>query len=363
MTKINFWKNKKVLITGHTGFKGSWLSLWLLNLGAKIQGISLAPNTSPSLFQQLNLKDYFDHQITDIRDYDTLKNKILNFNPDVIFHLAAQPLVGESYQNPIDTWSTNVMGTINLLNSLRSLSNICSAIFITSDKCYENHEWVHGYRETDRLGGHDPYSSSKAGAELAIASWRKSFFTSLPNIGIASVRAGNVIGGGDWTAGRILPDIVTALSKDEPIRVRHPHSTRPWQHVLEPLGGYLVLAEQIYSSIDSSNLSTKDLLCTPFNFGPFSDSNCSVKTLVESCLNHWPGSWLDCSSSANPHEAQFLNLSIDKAIHTLGWLPKWNFHKTVEASISWYRDAYQLGLETNNLQDITLHQIREYENL
>ena len=332
----SFWSGRRVLLTGHTGFKGSWLALWLLELGAHVTGLALPPETEPSLFTQLELERSLQHHLGDIRDAALLKELVAQTRPELVLHLAAQPLVRRSYAEPAATWATNVMGTIHLLEALRGLDQPCSAVLITTDKVYRNNEWLYGYRENDPLGGHDPYSSSKAAAELAIASWRASFCGSLPHqspqLRIASARAGNVIGGGDWAADRIVPDAMRALGRGEPIGVRNPAATRPWQHVLEPLGGYLLLAER---------LSADPSLADAFNFGPQLEAKRSVRELVEEALHHWPGSWVDQSDPGAPHEASLLNLVIDKAHHQLGWAPRWNFATTLERTVNWYRRLQQ----------------------
>ena len=259
----SFWKGRKVLVTGHTGFKGSWLSLCLLELGASVIGVSLKPEFKLNLFDQLRISSFVDHNLFDIANLQDISLLLEEKRPDVIFHLAAQSIVRVGYDKPVSTWSTNVMGTINILESLKSIDYPCSAVFVTTDKVYKNNEWVYGYRENDALGGIDPYSSSKAAAEIAIDSWRKSFFESnvnpSRNVRIASARAGNVIGGGDWSPNRIIPDVVRSISENKPILVRNPASTRPWQHVLEPLSGYLLLAEKLENNLD---------LTTAYNFGP-----------------------------------------------------------------------------------------------
>jgi len=332
----SFWAGRRVLLTGHTGFKGSWLALWLLELGAQLTGLALQPDTEPNLFGQLGLERCLDHRVGDIRDPALLAQLVAELQPEMVFHLAAQPLVRRSYAEPAATWATNVMGTIHLLEALRCLDQPCSAVLITTDKVYRNNEWLYGYRENDPLGGHDPYSSSKAAADIAIASWRSSFCGSqpgqTPHLRIASARAGNVIGGGDWAADRIVPDAMRALAKAEPIGVRNPGATRPWQHVLEPLSGYLLLAER---------LTADAALAGAFNFGPQLEANRSVRDLVEEVLLHWPGSWLDQSDSGAPHEASLLNLVIDKAHHQLGWAPRWDFTSTVERTVNWYRRLQQ----------------------
>ncbi|MGY6529675.1 MAG: CDP-glucose 4,6-dehydratase [Cyanobacterium sp.] len=354
-----FWQGKKVLVTGHTGFKGSWLSLWLLHLGAQVAGLSLEPNTEPSLFEQLALSHDLKHHIGDIRDLNTVKNLVQDFQPDMVFHLAAQPLVRFSYHEPVLTWQTNVLGTVNVLESLKTLDKYCVGVMITTDKCYDNNEWIYGYRENDPLGGHDPYSSSKAGAEIAIASWAKSFFHQ-GKIRVASARAGNVIGGGDWAVDRIVPDVMRALGKGEPIPVRNPHATRPWQHVLEPLGGYLTLAQKLYQEL----VLGKSAIEGAFNFGPNLSSNRPVKDLVEEILKHWAGSWLDKSDANAPHEANLLNLVTDKAYHHLNWQPRWDFTQTIKQTVSWYHQAHQLSSnDTKSFQALTLGQIKSYQSL
>ncbi len=349
----DFWKNKKVLITGHTGFKGSWLSLWLVKMGADVLGFSLPPESEPSLFEQLNLQADLAHHLGDIRDIETMSQLFTRFQPDIIFHLAAQPLVRESYRFPVDTWQINVMGTVHVLEFLKKLNQNCAAIFITTDKCYENREWEYGYRESDPLGGYDPYSASKASAEIAIAAWRQSFFQSSP-VKIASARAGNVIGGGDWAKDRIVPDVMRSLQKGEPIPVRNPQATRPWQHVLESLAGYLILAEKLYKSSENPNPFS-----TSFNFGPNLSSNQKVSTLVEEILKHWDGKWLDCSDPSSLHEAGKLNLAIDKAFHQLSWQPVWNFPTTIQILVEWYKTCTELN--NSEIRDLSLSQIKAYE--
>ncbi len=335
----SFWSGRRVLLTGHTGFKGSWLALWLLEMGAKITGFALKPDHDCNLFESLELSSRLNHCIGDIRDHNSLRQVVDSCQPEVVFHLAAQPLVRHSYVEPVSTWETNVMGSIYLLEELRKLSKPCSVVMITTDKVYRNNEWLYGYRENDPLGGHDPYSSSKAAAELAISSWRSSFCGNsshqTPYLRLASARAGNVIGGGDWAPDRIVPDAMRALSQAKPIGVRNPSATRPWQHVLEPLSGYIALAEHLGTSSDPMHLSTS------FNFGPHLDANRSVRELVEQSLLHWPGSWVDQSDCNSPHEASLLNLVIDKAHHQLGWSPRWSFNTTIERTVRWYRQVYE----------------------
>lgn len=322
------------MVTGHTGFKGSWLCQWLLNLGATVRGYALGPPTSPALFDQLGLSSQLDDVRSDIRDRNRLLAEIEEFRPEFLFHLAAQPLVRYSYQQPIETYETNVMGTIHVLDALRILSRPCTAIVVTTDKCYENREWIYGYRENDAMGGADPYSSSKGMAELAVSAYRRSYFQN-GTIRVASVRAGNVIGGGDWATDRIVPDCVRALQKNEPIVVRNPLATRPWQHVLEPLHGYLLLAQQLYRAQTASDKLNQ--LCSGFNFGPESSSNRTVQELVDQLLQTIPGSWRNHCDPKSLHEAHLLHLCIDKAKSLLDWKPKWDFETSVKMTAEWYQ--------------------------
>lgn len=332
----DIYRGRRVFVTGHTGFKGSWLCQWLLNLGAHVRGYALDPPTTPSLFQQLGLSAQMDDLRGDIRDSKKLLSEIDSCQPEFVFHLAAQPLVRYSYQHPVETYETNVMGTIHLLESLRTLNRRCVAIIVTTDKCYENREWVYGYRENDPMGGHDPYSSSKGMAELAVAAYRNSYFQS-GQIRVATARAGNVIGGGDWALDRIVPDCIRALQKNEPIVVRNPGSTRPWQHVLDPLHGYLMLAQQMHEA--PANSDRLALLCSGFNFGPESLSNRTVRELVEQVLQTIPGEWIDQSNSTSVHEAHLLQLCIDKARSLLRWEPGWGFQSAVDRTAAWYQDC------------------------
>lgn len=334
------YAGKKVFLTGHTGFKGSWLAQWLLQLGAEIYGYALAPEAGAPLFDQLKLSSRLHHQVADIRDRVALEKALLSFQPDFIFHLAAQPLVRYSYAEPLETYETNVMGTIYLLEALRkyqaqrsSQDAPVAAVMITTDKCYDNGGDGIPFSEEHALGGHDPYSSSKAMDELAIAAYRNSYFnadTSL--IRLASARAGNVIGGGDMAFDRIVPDCIRALMQQKIIEVRHPHATRPWQHVLEPLSGYLWLG---------ASLLKNATLATAFNFGPDSKEHYCVLDLVQELLKSWPGKWCDVSNAKTLHEAPLLSLSIDKATSFLGWRPIWNFKETVVQTISWYRSHHE----------------------
>ena len=346
-----FWKNKKIFITGHTGFKGTWLLLSLIEMGAEILGYSLEADKD-SLYKSVEKKitNKFTHNVSNILDLESLKASINNFQPDIIIHLAAQALVRRSYKSPLLTWETNLMGSLNILEASKALKHKCSIIMITTDKVYKNNEWVYGYRENDELGGHDPYSASKAATEIAIKSWRSSFFNDIShqNIKISSARSGNVIGGGDWAEDRIIPDIVNALSERKKISIRNPSASRPWLHVLEPLNGYLKLAEAIHKGIDSTNYEA-------FNFGPNISDNKTVLELVKEVLKSWPGDWEKIINNNNFHEATNLHLQNEKAYKLLGWKPKWNFEKTVYETISWYKkvkngeDAYESCKE--NIED------------
>ncbi len=327
----DFWHGKRVLVTGHTGFKGAWLSLWLTRLGADVSGFALPPDTMPSLFDQLGLADRMDHRVGDIRDADSVSACVEAVQPDLVLHLAAQSLVRRSYRAPVETWAVNVQGTVHVLDALRGLDKACVAVMVTTDKVYQNREWSHAYRETDRLGGHDPYSASKAATEMAVSSYRSAFFQSSP-VRIASARAGNVIGGGDWAEDRITPDIVRALAKGQPVGVRNPAAVRPWQHVLEPLSGYLTLAERLYRSDDPT-------LASAFNFGPEPGDTRTVSALVDEALKHWSGQREAATQADAPHEAGLLSLTIDRAAAVLGWRPRWRFEDTVAATIDWYRQV------------------------
>ena len=332
-------------------------------MGSECFGVGLAPNTNPSLFNKLELEKRLQHKELDIRDYSLLKNLVLDIQPDIVFHLAAQPLVRLSYDIPIETYETNVMGTVHLLDSLRFLNKKCAVVCITTDKCYENNEWLHSYRENDPMGGYDPYSSSKGACELAIQSYRRSFFSD-PNeygIALASVRAGNVIGGGDWSADRIIPDCVSALKSGKPIPVRNRVATRPWQHVLEPLSGYMILANELWRGLSGQEPSASKFhfskLCDAFNFGPNTESNRTVYELVQEVLKNWEGHWEDHSDPNAPHEASLLNLSIDKAFHMLNWSPRWDFSRTVRETIGWYKAAQSNDFDAKSFTKI---QINDY---
>ena len=344
MSFASIYHGKRVLITGHTGFKGAWLAEWLLALGAEVTGFALPPPTTPSLFAQLSLASRLRHIEGDVRDF--------------IFHLAAQPLVRLSYLTPVETYATNVMGTVNLLEAVRLAADPahpCVVVAITTDKCYENKEWVHSYREEDPMGGYDPYSSSKGASELVIAAYRRSYFSAPDSsVKLASARAGNVIGGGDWALDRIVPDCIRALASGTTIPVRNKVATRPWQHVLEPLSGYLWLGACLHHSQLSAFNS---LLPSAFNFGPALASNRTVAELVHEILKHWPGQWDDQSDPRAVHEAQLLNLATDKAHHFLGWSPAWTFAETIAYTVQWYREATPASIDLNAL---TTGQIAAY---
>jgi CDP-glucose 4,6-dehydratase len=350
----NAFSGKSVWLSGHTGFKGAWLAHWLLSLGAKVDGFALEPESEPALFDQLGLAQRMNHRIEDLRDPAAVKESIASSQPDFVFHLAAQALVRQSFEEPVATYATNVTGTIHVLEALRELRKPCAAVFITTDKCYDNREWLYGYREEDPLGGFDPYSSSKAAAEIAIASWRRSFFAGHP-VRVASARAGNVVGGGDWARDRIVPDCIRALSRGETIGVRNKTATRPWQHVLEPLSGYLWLGAVLSDAPLRPYAS--NLFDSAFNFGPGLDSNRTVKDLVTEILRHWPGKWEDQSDPNAVHEANRLNLAIDKAHHLLGWKPVWSFEQTVANSVAWYRAA-----ASGDPAPLTTQQIEQYQS-
>ena len=330
----NTYEGKKVLLTGHTGFKGSWLSIWLEMLGAEVLGYSLEPEYDYDLYNQLGSIPKHQSVIGDIRDKEKFERTVVDFNPDFIFHLAAQPLVRYSYEYPVETYETNVIGTANLLAAMRKLTRKCSAVFITTDKVYHNNEWEHPYRENDRLGGYDPYSSSKACCELLIDSFGKSYFNQADyekhNISLSSARAGNVIGGGDWAADRIVPDIIRALDKDQSIEVRNPNSVRPWQHVIEPLGAYLLLGAKTYNDHQ---------LGGAWNFGPNANDIVTVEELVDHAISVWGKGTYNSPENANgPHEAGLLMLDISKSQRKLNWQPEYTSKQAIEITVEWYRN-------------------------
>lgn len=354
------YKNTPVLVTGHTGFKGSWLCQWLLELGAEVHGYALKPEGVNPLFDQLHLAKLVNSEIADIRDFEGLKEKIEKTRPAIIFHLAAQSLVRPSYEQPLETIQVNTLGTVNLLEAVRQIGRPTAVVAITTDKCYENKEWLFGYREPDAMGGHDPYSASKGAAELLISSYRNSFFhtnkVSDHQIRIASVRAGNVIGGGDWALDRIVPDCIRDLTNSRSIAVRNPGATRPWQHVLEPLGGYLRLGQKLLN-VDDPELGS---YCESFNFGPLVTNNRTVRELVETVIKCWgSGEWEDQSDPSAVHEASLLSLTIDKAYHKLNWIPAWDFDETIHETVSWYKN-HQEGQKSN--KEFTINQITNYQS-
>jgi CDP-glucose 4,6-dehydratase len=343
---------KTVWLSGHTGFKGAWLAEWLVQLGARVHGFAQPPATTPSVFEQLGLAAKIESEIGDVRDAAAVQASLHRVRPDFVFHLAAQALVRYSYEQPLETYATNVMGTAHVLEALRTLAQPCAAVLVTTDKCYENREQDHDYTEEDHLGGYDPYSSSKGAAEIVISAYRRSYFGASP-VRLASARAGNVIGGGDWARDRIVPDCIRALQRGEPIPVRNPHATRPWQHVLEPLSGYLWLAARLAATggADAS-------LATAFNFGPDKEANRSVGELVREVLLSWPGRWEDQSNPHAPHEAKLLMLSTAKAKRMLPWQPTWRFETAIARTVDWYRDVTENPAVAENL---TRQQIAEYE--
>ena len=328
---LNAYAGRRVLVTGHTGFKGSWLSLWLHTLGAQVAGFSLPPVAPPSLHEVVREGVFAAELFGDIRDARAVTEAVRTARPDFIFHLAAQPLVRLSYAQPAETFEVNVMGTVRLLEAVRAIGLRCPVLIVTSDKCYENRGWESGYRETDPLGGQDVYSMSKAATELVAQSWRRSFFQTDARLGpLTTVRAGNVIGGGDYAVDRIVPDCVRALLAGQPIGIRSPQATRPWQHVLDCLSGYLWLGAKLAGPASEARLADA------FNFGPDARSNQPVAALVREFLQHWPGEWRDESRADAPHEANFLHLSTDRAAQWLGWFPTWDFGTAVRETARWY---------------------------
>jgi CDP-glucose 4,6-dehydratase len=347
-----FWSGKRVFVTGHTGFKGGWLCLWLERLGASVTGYALAPGTNPSLFDLARVGQGVDSHIGDVRNARALQDALSEASPEIVFHMAAQALVRASYCNPVETYETNIMGTVNLLEAVRQVDTVHAVVVVTTDKCYENRGWVWGYRENDTLGGYDPYSSSKAAAELVTAAYRSSFFNGNANpphrVALASARAGNVIGGGDWAEDRLIPDIIRAVARGERVRIRNPHAIRPWQHVLEPLRGYLTLAEKLCSAGAE--------FAQPWNFGPEETDARTVEWIVKKVAALWGGdaSW-ELDPDRHPHEAAYLKLDISRARSLLGWTPKWSIEQALDAVVSWYRR--QSGGDARTL---TLDQIDTY---
>jgi CDP-glucose 4,6-dehydratase len=349
----SYYKGKRVLVTGHTGFKGAWLSLWLKKLDSEVWGVSLPPPTNPNLHEIVQKHAFSGEVECDIRNLDRLSGVVAQIRPQLVFHLAAQPIVRRSYAEPLETFQTNAIGTAHLLESVRRAELPCPVIVITSDKCYENREWDFAYRETDALGGHDVYSMSKAAAELVAQSWNKSFFVPNPKLGaVVTVRAGNVIGGGDYAQDRIVPDCVRALIEKKSILVRNPSAVRPWQHVLECLSGYLWLAARL--GLEGKN----SRVASPFNFGPEPSARQPVRRLVEGILQSWSGEWTDGSSGTGPHEAVLLSLSIEKAGALLGWYPAWDFKEAVQRTMAWYRQRHHD--KNPKMLEFSLTQIDDY---
>ena len=345
----DFFQNQNVLVTGHTGFKGSWLALWLHQLGAKVTGFSLPPESDPSHFNLLNLKNVINHIEGDLRVQAAIEKCIQETKPSCVFHLAAQALVRRSYQDPRSTFSTNIMGGINLLEALKQSDTIKSLVYITSDKAYYNQEWAWGYRENDRLGGHDPYSASKAASELVFSSYSSSFFDDMQDFGAATARAGNVIGGGDWSPDRIIPDCIRALEKKTDILVRNPGATRPWQHVLDPLFGYLKLAK----ALAMEPLKFQGA----WNFGPETGDALSVSEVTKRVIKYWGSGKFKVTKKPGPFEHQLLQLSIEKAKLNLGWKPRWNSERAIKETVHWYRSI----ANEKKAMDVSCSQICAFE--
>lgn len=345
-----FWRGRRVLLTGHTGFKGGWLALWLQHMGAQVQGYALPAPRGDSLWQAARLDQLIAGELADIRDPQRLAAALHAQQPELILHLAAQPLVRESYRAPVDTWSTNVTGTLNLLEAVRQCDSVRAVVVVTTDKCYDNREWVWPYREQDPLGGHDPYSSSKAAVELLCASWRASYLKA-QGVALATARAGNVIGGGDWSPERLLPDVLRQWQQQQPVTLRYPGATRPWQHVLEPLHGYLLLAQALLQHREGAD--------SAWNFGPDAADVASVGTVVEQLAQLWPGEarW-QLEAAAQPHEAGLLALDSAKARHLLAWKPTWSLSQALAQTVRWHQ-AWQAG---EDMQRHTLTQIEDFQN-
>ncbi len=358
---LQIYADKRVLVTGHTGFKGAWLCEWLLGLGAEVHGIALAP-LKPSLFAALGLEQRMKHTVLDIRDKAALAAKIAEIRPEFIFHLAAQALVRLSYREPVLTFETNAIGTANVLEAVRVGNFPCSVVVITTDKCYENDGQPRNFKESDPLGGHDPYSASKAAAEIVVASYRDSFFSQGTEVALASARAGNVIGGGDWAEDRLVPDCIRALSMGKAVPVRNPAFTRPWQHVLEPLGGYLLLGAKLEDARGKKDAVEIARYAQAFNFGPNPDANRCVRDLVEEVLKYWPGKWEQIHQEKHLKEAPLLSLAIDKARETLGWQPRWDFAETVRETVKWYREEFEAAKKSGAaaMVEFTRRQIGAY---
>lgn len=352
-----FWKGKKVLVTGHTGFKGSWLSLWLQNAGAHVIGYSLQPTSEPSLFTSLNIADSMHSIIGDIRDRENLQSVFIEHRPEIVFHMAAQALVRYSYNNPVETYSTNVMGVVNVFEAVRASDCVRVVVNITSDKCYENKEWLWGYREDEPMGGYDPYSSSKGCAEIITSAYRKSYFNpgdyAKHNTGIASARAGNVIGGGDWAEDRLIPDMIRAATTGSSVKIRNPDAIRPWQHVLEPLNGYLTLAEKLWEHGPE--------YVGGWNFGPSETSARPVSWVMDRLMENWGDGmkWIG-DETDQPHESRYLKLDCSKARTLLGWEPKLDLETSLRMTVEWYREFYESNGQARQLID---DQIINYQKI
>lgn len=356
MVTPSFWQNKVVLITGHTGFKGGWLSLWLSHLGAKVHGYSLPPPTQPNFFETIQLEKLLQlHTISDIRDREKLRQSMQSTKPEIVFHLAAQPLVRYSYANPVETYEVNMIGTINLLEAVRATPSVRTVVVVTSDKCYENQEWGWGYRENEPMGGFDPYSSSKGCVELICSAYRNSYFSGnqhqIHNVSLATARAGNVIGGGDWAQDRLVPDFFRALCAGQPLQIRSPNSIRPWQHVLEPLAGYISLAEQ--------QVVNGPRWAEAWNFGPNEDDAKTVAWIADQLACRYPQASIVKSSEAKLHEASLLKLDSSKAKSRLKWKPRWQVEDALEKTAYWY-SAQMQGCD---MQRLSLDQIHDYESV
>jgi CDP-glucose 4,6-dehydratase len=354
------YAGRRVFVTGHTGFKGAWLLCWLRELGAEVTGYALAPESQPALFDVLGLADECAHTLGDVRELSALRTALAAARPDVVFHLAAQSLVRPSYARPLETIETNVLGTATLLEALRAEALRCAVVVVTSDKCYENREWLYGYREDEPLGGHDVYSMSKAAAELACASYRRSFFPTARlaehGVALATARAGNVVGGGDWAKDRLVPDAVRAFAAGEPVALRNPEAIRPWQHVLEPLGGYLLLAARLAGH----GTREPEAFCEAWNFGPTVDGARPVREAVAALSRAFGrGTTRDAREASAPHEAGVLRLSIEKAAARLGWSPRWDFAQSFARAALWYR-AYYDGSDRRALRALCAREIVEY---
>ena len=345
----DFWKGKKVLVTGHTGFKGSWLCLWLQSLGAEVTGYALAPPSNPSLFEEAKVAQGMVSLHGDIRNPEQMNLAVARFQPEVVIHMAAQSLVRHSYQNPVETYATNVMGTVNVLEAVRQTASVRAAVIVTSDKCYENREWVWGYRENEAMGGYDPYSNSKGCAELVTSAYRQSFFRD-GSAAVASARAGNVIGGGDWAADRLVPDMVRAVADRRPVSIRNPHAIRPWQHVLEPLSGYLLLAQKLYEDGTA--------YAEGWNFGPREDDARPVQWIADQFTGLWGegASWV-LDGAEHPHEAHYLKLDCSKARMRLDWQPKWSLETSLRKIVAWQK----AHLRNQDMRTFTLEQILEFQ--